>query len=406
MAYEGRVYRILIASPSDVEDEREIAVRVIQEWNDLYSYSRKVVLLPLRWETHTAPEYGSRPQEVINRAIVDHCDLLVGIFWTRLGSPTGAAESGTLEEIERVGKAGKPVMLYFSRVPIDPERIDVSQSEKLREFKTKTYPKGLVETFKSAIEFRDKFAKQLELKVRDLQRSDSSGEIPLSLHFLATDTGESIGNRLEARVEHPIVTELSGVPVNKEAEIKEALLTRIRGLTYVPFPLAITNSSSSGIRNVYLEIQVKARTLDAEVTDTPKTRSTLWSNYFMTVSYFDVDDSSSGIAERLGSTLTRFDADKLQKGNEGWTLAIEWEAIQPQRTRLLRPTLFVYAPSSTQLDVAVKVYGDAFPEPFNLSASVNIEVVEKRVKLEEILPEWRKLLAADSERAKNIIIRN
>src|SRR5437588_520080 len=75
MAYDSRVYRILIASPSDVEEEREIAVRVIQEWNDLYSYSRKVVLLPLRWETHTAPEYGTRPQEVINRAIVDECEI-------------------------------------------------------------------------------------------------------------------------------------------------------------------------------------------------------------------------------------------------------------------------------------------------------------------------------------------
>ena len=105
MAYDSRVYRILIASPSDVEEEREIAERVIQEWNDLYSYSRKIVLLPLRWETHTAPEFGTRRQEVINRAIVDECDLLVGIFWTRIGSPTGAADSGTLEEIERVGTA-------------------------------------------------------------------------------------------------------------------------------------------------------------------------------------------------------------------------------------------------------------------------------------------------------------
>jgi|GEM_PF-3652764 hypothetical protein len=98
MAYDCRVYRILIASPSDVEDEREIAVTVIQEWNNLYSYSRKVALLPLRWETHTAPEYGTRPQEVINLAIVDECDLLVGIFWTRIGSPTGIGDSGTLED--------------------------------------------------------------------------------------------------------------------------------------------------------------------------------------------------------------------------------------------------------------------------------------------------------------------
>lgn len=138
MAFDSRVYRILIASPSDVEEEREIVVRVIQEWNDLYSYSRKVVLLPLRWETHTAPEYGTRPQEVINLAIVDQCDLLVGIFWTRIGSPPGAAESGTIEEIERVGNAEKPVMLYFSRVAIDQERIDLAQNEQLKHFKAKT----------------------------------------------------------------------------------------------------------------------------------------------------------------------------------------------------------------------------------------------------------------------------
>src|SRR5262245_19521268 len=195
MAYDSRAFRILIASPSDVDEEREIAVRVIQEWNDLYSYTRKVALLPLRWETHTAPEYGTRPQEVINRASVDQCDLLVGIFWTRIGSPTGLADSGTLEEIERVGKAGKPIMLYFSRVEIDPERIDLSQIEKLKKFRENTYPKGLVENYKKVIEFRDKFAKQLELKIRDLQRSDASGDVPVSLEFLSLETGESQGNR-------------------------------------------------------------------------------------------------------------------------------------------------------------------------------------------------------------------
>src|SRR5947209_17298538 len=99
MSFAARVFRVLIASPSDVTDERDIAVKTIQEWNDLHSPGRQVVLLPLRWETHSAPEYGRRPQEVINRQIVDHSDLLIGIFWTRIGSPTGEADSGTLEEI-------------------------------------------------------------------------------------------------------------------------------------------------------------------------------------------------------------------------------------------------------------------------------------------------------------------
>ena len=87
-------------------------------------------------------------------------------------------------------------MLYFSRVEIDPDRINLDQIEKLKQFKEKTYPKGLVESYKKIIEFRDKFAKQIELKIRDLQRSDASGELPLSLQFLSVENGELIGSSL------------------------------------------------------------------------------------------------------------------------------------------------------------------------------------------------------------------
>jgi len=65
MPYDSRTYRVLIASPSDVDEEREIAVRVIQEWNDLYSYSRKVVLLPLRWEPILRPSMVCAPKKLL-----------------------------------------------------------------------------------------------------------------------------------------------------------------------------------------------------------------------------------------------------------------------------------------------------------------------------------------------------
>ncbi len=152
MAFNSRTFRILIASPSDVTEEREIAVRVIQDWNDLYSHLRNVVLLPLRWETHTAPEFGVRPQEAINRAIVDDCDLLIGMFSTRIGTATGVAESGTLEEIERVAKAGKPVMLYFSKVGADPDLLDLEQLRRLREFKADITSHALIESYKSTLD--------------------------------------------------------------------------------------------------------------------------------------------------------------------------------------------------------------------------------------------------------------
>jgi hypothetical protein len=201
----------------------------------LYSHSRKVTLLPLRWETHTAPDYGTRPQEGINRAIVDECDLLVGIFWI-IGSPTGVADSGTLEEIERVGKAGKPIMLYFSRVEIDPDRIDVSQIESLKRFKEKTYPKGLVESYKKIIEFRDKFAKQLELKIRDLQRSEASGAIPLLLGFLSIEKGEPIGCSVSHSFEHLNVTDVDLVPKEKREKVDELVAVHRQKKEKVIFP--------------------------------------------------------------------------------------------------------------------------------------------------------------------------
>ena len=313
MAYDCRVFRILIASPSDVDEEREIAVRVIQEWNDLYSYTRKVALLPLRWETHTAPDYATRPQEVINRAIVDDCDLLVGIFWTRIGSPTGKAESGTLEEIERVGNAEKPIMLYFSRVEIDPDRIDLEQIEKLKQFKAKTYPKGLVENYKKIIEFRDKFAKQLELKIRDLQISDASGALPLSLEFLSVDNGKLLGRALDHCFDHPNLKIVNAPTKEKREQLEELITAAIKEKSYLPVALAIENSSPSGIRNLYIELDITGSSDKLEVTNAPvgSYSSDLWSIYTDIYNIGPIGGRRSDISRRVEAQLSKFEPDKF-----------------------------------------------------------------------------------------------
>jgi hypothetical protein len=86
MAFESRVFQLLIASPSDVADERSVITDLVEEWNYANSRERGVVILPLAWETHTSPEMGAPPQTIINRQIVDECDLVVGVFWNRLGT--------------------------------------------------------------------------------------------------------------------------------------------------------------------------------------------------------------------------------------------------------------------------------------------------------------------------------
>jgi len=168
MAYQATVIPVMIASPSDVPRERAIAREVINEWNYVNSRSRQTVLMPTGWETHSAPEIGSSTaQELINTRILEHCDLLVGVFWTRLGTPTGKAASGTAEEIERHIEAGKPALVYFSSQPIVPDNLDQDQYSALKDFRKWCEKKGLIQVFNDADHFRSLFGAQLAITINN-----------------------------------------------------------------------------------------------------------------------------------------------------------------------------------------------------------------------------------------------
>jgi len=157
----------MIASPGDVTDERGIVREVLHEWNDIHAAHQSVVFLPIGWETHSSPELGDRPQAQINDRMLEACDLLIGVFWTKLGSPTGDYASGTVEEIERHVDAGKPAMLYFSNQPIPPSALDSAQYNRLSEFRASCMPRGLVESYSSTEEFRSKLSRQLQRCLND-----------------------------------------------------------------------------------------------------------------------------------------------------------------------------------------------------------------------------------------------
>lgn len=167
MSYPAMVFRVMIATPSDVQTERGMIREVIHEWNVVHSKKTQVVLLPIGWETHSVPTIGARPQEALNQQMVRDCDLLVAVFWTRLGTDTGKAESGTVEEINEHVNAGKPAMLYFSNTPVMPSSIDQVQYAALTAFKQSYKGKSLFHEYGSHVEFKALFARQLAMKVQD-----------------------------------------------------------------------------------------------------------------------------------------------------------------------------------------------------------------------------------------------
>lgn len=182
MPFTSQTYRVMIGSPSDLGEERQAATDAINEWNAQHADTEGAVLLPVKWETHALPTAGVRPQGEINRQLVDMCDILVGMFWTRLGTNTGVAASGTVEEIDRFVADGKPAMLYFSNRRPRTSKIDPKQAAKLMKFKAATYKKALVGSFGSVAELKRILLRDLMRQVRLMKpRTPPLGKIDRAL---------------------------------------------------------------------------------------------------------------------------------------------------------------------------------------------------------------------------------
>lgn len=182
MSYKATVLKVMLASPSDVSQERRLARDIVQEWNVIHAEDRGIILMPVGWETHSTPEMGERAQAIINKQILADCDLLVAVFWTRLGSPTGVAPSGTVEEIEEHLAAGKPALIYFSTAPVRLDSVDNDQYSALLSFKESCRSRGLVEDYEDLAAFRDKFARHLAQTVIRLFPHETINEEDATLH--------------------------------------------------------------------------------------------------------------------------------------------------------------------------------------------------------------------------------
>ncbi|WP_225340553.1 hypothetical protein [Lysinibacillus capsici] len=178
MAYSAQVFNVLIASPSDVYEERDLITNSIYKWNALNSQEEHIVLLPVRWETHASTAYnGSDTQEILNEQFVRDCDILIGVFWSKLGTATLKSSSGTLEEIEEFVDLKKPVKLYFSSQPL-PHNIDIEQLIKLREFKKIYQQKGIYFEYTSLENLESLLLADITREVRRFKNPISKSEVP------------------------------------------------------------------------------------------------------------------------------------------------------------------------------------------------------------------------------------
>jgi hypothetical protein len=165
VAFHANVLKVMIASPGDVAQERAVVTQEIYRWNDANASARQLVLLPIKWETHSTPQLGAPPQSIINRQLLDDADIVIGIFGTRVGTPTQEYISGTVEEIKRHVAAGKTAKVYFSDVPVPPSEFDSAQYALVQEFREECRSSGLYATFESLQQFKSDFGHHLDLEL-------------------------------------------------------------------------------------------------------------------------------------------------------------------------------------------------------------------------------------------------
>ncbi len=147
---------MMIGSPGDTKEERQVVTDVIARWNATHSGKRRILLEAVKWETHATPGLQGRPQQMINQELLDKSDCLIAVFRCRAGTPTGVELSGTIEEIRQFVALTKYVALYFYSGDVAVSAVDPDQLRTLREFQTEMRHKGLTAEYGSSDDLASK----------------------------------------------------------------------------------------------------------------------------------------------------------------------------------------------------------------------------------------------------------
>ena len=209
--------RVFIASPSDVEAERDALERVIKSVNLSVAGLEPVRLRLVRWETAVQPETGGDSQAIVSSQLAGEYEVFIGILWTHFGTPTPRSDSGTLEEFEAAVEKHKKdpssvsVMFYFKDAPRAPMDIDPKQLQKVQEFRKKYKEDGIYGTFTDT----DNFEKTLQIHLTRL----AIGWLKGTRQVNATHLSNPVVTTVEAEDDSGEAPEVQTVPTKPPGEI-------------------------------------------------------------------------------------------------------------------------------------------------------------------------------------------
>ena len=174
MPRDDRVFSVLLAYPSDVQDEAGFVRSAVEEVNLGLGSLQAARFEVVDWQTHASPGIGSDAQDVINRQLPDY-DIFLGVMWARFGTATPRAGSGTAEEFERAltryqnNPSGVKILFYFKQSSLPPDAIDPAQLQKVQAFRERLKKEGVLYCdFGSSDEFQRQLRRHLTKQLQAL----------------------------------------------------------------------------------------------------------------------------------------------------------------------------------------------------------------------------------------------
>lgn len=144
-------YRVFVASPSDLSEEREAISGVISELNSNYGNQNNIIIELLKWETNSAPGISTESVQTLINTDIPEYDLFIGLLWMKFGTPTKFFGSGTEEEFELAYKKflkdpnSIQILFYFKNaLPATFNDINPDQLSKVRNFKSSLGEKNVL----------------------------------------------------------------------------------------------------------------------------------------------------------------------------------------------------------------------------------------------------------------------
>jgi len=137
--------KIFIACPNDIAMEKDSIELVVGELNKTTGKQNGFIIDLLNWKTDIYTQIGEDAQDVINKQIDTKYDILIGILWLKIGTPTKRDKSGTVEEINRAISNNKELLIYFNTSPPDSMKsLDLDQYSHVKKFKNELSEQGVL----------------------------------------------------------------------------------------------------------------------------------------------------------------------------------------------------------------------------------------------------------------------